>query len=361
MNKFVGTGAFMAAISVGAVVPMALAAPARADQYDFVAQLDDRGVYYSSISDVIDTGKMTCRLLRGGAGVPAAMNFVARDGYASYETAIIVVAAAQNMCPDVMPVLNAYVNAGPVTGAYGVDLGRTRSLRRQRSTAVYTASQRICSADRSQDVEMSAVESGDGAGAVLACQYDVRGVGHVNLLIAVLRGDGEGRFQFRNAKVGRGPMLRPREPEGANSPSMASVAALWVGSFESKYASNALVSRSPRAEALQQVIHMVRQWLRPREEASAWPRFLRRHPRPDRLPDDFSLGHSALLRGPFDCCLEVVRQVDGRLLHICKVRPVAPYVLSVRSARPWSAIEPRDQRKCRSTRWITTFSLISAR
>jgi hypothetical protein len=117
MNKLAGTRVVMAAIAVGAVIPMALAAPAGADQYDFVGQLDDRGVYYSSISDVIDTGKMTCRLLRSGAGVPAAMNFVARNGYASYETAIVVVAAAQYMCPDVLPVLDAYVNAGPVTGA----------------------------------------------------------------------------------------------------------------------------------------------------------------------------------------------------------------------------------------------------
>jgi hypothetical protein len=117
MNKLAGTRVVVAAIAVGAVISMTLAAPARADQYDYVAQLDDRAVYYDSISDVIDTGKMTCRLLRGGAGVSAAMNFVARDGYASYETAIIVVAAAQNMCPDVMPVLSAYVNAGPVTGA----------------------------------------------------------------------------------------------------------------------------------------------------------------------------------------------------------------------------------------------------
>lgn len=117
MNKFAATGVVVAAVAVGAIIPMALAVPARADQYDYVAQLDDRGVYYSSISDVIDTGKMTCRLLRSGAGVPTAMNFVARSGYASYETAIVVVAAAQNMCPDVLPVLDAYVNAGPSTGA----------------------------------------------------------------------------------------------------------------------------------------------------------------------------------------------------------------------------------------------------
>ena len=89
---------------------LALAAPARADQYDYVSVLDNEGVYYSSITDVIDQGKMTCRLLRGGAGVPAALNSVTGSGYAPYESAIIVTAAARNMCPDVMPVIEAFIN-----------------------------------------------------------------------------------------------------------------------------------------------------------------------------------------------------------------------------------------------------------
>ncbi|MDH6194442.1 hypothetical protein M2272_001071 [Mycobacterium frederiksbergense] len=105
------------AAAIAGVSTLALAAPAHADQYDFVAQLDNRGVYYASITDVIDAGKMACRMLRGGTGVPAALDYVASDGYTRYETVIVVVAAAQNMCPDVMPVLTAYANAGPVTEA----------------------------------------------------------------------------------------------------------------------------------------------------------------------------------------------------------------------------------------------------
>ena len=92
------------------VASLALAAPARADQYEYVSVLDNEGVYYSSISDVIDQGKMACRLLRGGAGVPAALNSVTGGGYAPYESAIIVTAAARNMCPDVMPVIEAFIN-----------------------------------------------------------------------------------------------------------------------------------------------------------------------------------------------------------------------------------------------------------
>lgn len=95
---------------------LALAAPAHADQFEYVSILDNEGVYYSSISDVIDTGKMACRMLRGGADVPAALNYVAGGGYAPYESAVIVTAAALKMCPDVMPVINEFLN-GPGHGA----------------------------------------------------------------------------------------------------------------------------------------------------------------------------------------------------------------------------------------------------
>jgi hypothetical protein len=41
---------------VGAIV---VAAPANADQYDFVSFLDNNGVYYASISDVIEWAKLS--------------------------------------------------------------------------------------------------------------------------------------------------------------------------------------------------------------------------------------------------------------------------------------------------------------
>lgn len=92
------------------VVGLSAAAPAHADQYDYVSYLDNKGVYYSSISGVIDEGKLTCRLLRSGAGVPAAMNFLGRAGHAVYESATIVVAAVDDMCPDVKQVVKDLVN-----------------------------------------------------------------------------------------------------------------------------------------------------------------------------------------------------------------------------------------------------------
>ncbi|OKH63126.1 hypothetical protein EB74_13755 [Mycobacterium sp. SWH-M5] len=104
-------------VAAAAVTATALAAPARADQYDFVSMLDNEGVYHSSITDVIDQGKMACRMLRSGAGMPATLDYVASGGYALYETAVVVALAAVNMCPDVLPSVRAFLGGGPSTGA----------------------------------------------------------------------------------------------------------------------------------------------------------------------------------------------------------------------------------------------------
>ncbi|WP_410506165.1 DUF732 domain-containing protein [Mycolicibacterium mucogenicum] len=102
VNFFAGIVACLAAV--------ALAPTAHADQYDYVNMLDNKGVYYGSISDVIDVGKLTCSRLRAGspqtAGAPASA-----AGYSSYEVGIIILAATNNMCPDQLPTLQAYINA----------------------------------------------------------------------------------------------------------------------------------------------------------------------------------------------------------------------------------------------------------
>ena len=99
-------------LAAGSMALMALigAAPAHADQYDFVVYLDNNGVYYSSVSGVIDAGKMTCRILRSGGGVPGAMGFLGRAGYERYEAATIIVGAVDDMCPDTQPVIDAFLN-----------------------------------------------------------------------------------------------------------------------------------------------------------------------------------------------------------------------------------------------------------
>lgn len=94
-----------------------VAAPASADQYDYVSALDNNGIYYSSISDVIDLGKQLCSVGRSAPtnGVtigPMWLGLLKNAGYFSdAEASIIITAATHYMCPDIKPRLNADVAA----------------------------------------------------------------------------------------------------------------------------------------------------------------------------------------------------------------------------------------------------------
>ena len=103
----------LAAPVFGAVTVAVVCAPgAHADQWDFISEIDNRGVYYSDISEMIDTGKLVCATVRKGSNV-AAVNAVGRyltgdRNFSGTEAGIIVMSAAQNMCPDITPFLQAY-------------------------------------------------------------------------------------------------------------------------------------------------------------------------------------------------------------------------------------------------------------
>lgn len=107
----------IATIAAVPAVALATAAPAQADQYDYVMLLDNEGVYYDSISDVIDAGKMTCRMMRGGNGVDSAVSYIMTGGHPAYEAGIVVYAASSTMCPDTLPLLQAYIGGSPGTAA----------------------------------------------------------------------------------------------------------------------------------------------------------------------------------------------------------------------------------------------------
>jgi len=72
----------MSGISV--VGALGIAAPANADQYDFISVLDNNGVYYYNISEMIDLGKAACRTVRTGGtigSVDSAINLLTRAGF----------------------------------------------------------------------------------------------------------------------------------------------------------------------------------------------------------------------------------------------------------------------------------------
>ena len=93
------------------VVAVAAAVPANADQYDYVSTLDNNGVYYSSIIDMIDLGKQVCSVGRrapatGPGMIAPLVSLISRSGYSSSEEAwLILTSAADNMCPDIIPSL----------------------------------------------------------------------------------------------------------------------------------------------------------------------------------------------------------------------------------------------------------------
>ena len=81
-------------------VAVALSGPAHADQDDFISQLDNSGVSYQSTIDMIDVGKQLYHDLCNGATPPAVLSKLQRTGFAPAESAIILMSAVNNMCPD---------------------------------------------------------------------------------------------------------------------------------------------------------------------------------------------------------------------------------------------------------------------
>jgi hypothetical protein len=98
MRRYVVMAA--AVVACGAI---ALAAPSRADQYDFISQLDNSGVWYESVLDMIDIGRELCHELRHGVTPPMVLGKLANTGFAPAESAIVLMSAVDHLCPDVKP------------------------------------------------------------------------------------------------------------------------------------------------------------------------------------------------------------------------------------------------------------------
>ncbi|MDV3135729.1 DUF732 domain-containing protein [Mycobacterium sp. 29Ha] len=109
-----GRGVIAGVLAVFGAV--ALSAPARADQYDFIARLDNQGVFYESMIDMIGIGKELCHELRFGVDPSLVMGKLQRTGFAPTESAIVLVAAVDHMCPDTKQVLVAWARDNGYTG-----------------------------------------------------------------------------------------------------------------------------------------------------------------------------------------------------------------------------------------------------
>jgi hypothetical protein len=105
------------AVLAAGIAAVTLAAPAEADKWDYVSDLDNQGVYYDDRSVVIDLGKWVCRI---GRTAPADQSMVDQlialtmeAGYrSSVESLIVVEAASRNMCPDIWPKFRQALRSG---------------------------------------------------------------------------------------------------------------------------------------------------------------------------------------------------------------------------------------------------------
>jgi hypothetical protein len=99
-----------AAILAVTAAPVLSSPAARADEFDFISALDNQGVTYNNILGMINVGKGICHTIRDGGTLASVDADLASRGWESAtERGIIVIAAANHMCPDIWPALNAQV------------------------------------------------------------------------------------------------------------------------------------------------------------------------------------------------------------------------------------------------------------
>lgn len=104
-----------------ALIGAAMATPgvAAATPNGFFDQLDEKGVYYSSIFGTLDAGKGACQVMRAGTMRTAVRSVTDAIDYVWFRTNVtnsrfnavgIVNAAAHHLCPDQVPKIHAHIH-----------------------------------------------------------------------------------------------------------------------------------------------------------------------------------------------------------------------------------------------------------
>lgn len=88
-----------------------MAGPAHADQYDFLIELDNAGVWYPSSVDMVDIGKEVCHELRHRVSPGLVLDKLVNTGFAPAEAVIVLASAVTHMCVDVQPAVVSWVNS----------------------------------------------------------------------------------------------------------------------------------------------------------------------------------------------------------------------------------------------------------
>ena len=100
-----------AAIAVILTAMVAQSSLAHADPADdYLAELQRRGIDFSTPTAAINLGKASCQALQEGANLMAVIKTIEQnEGYSSRDTGIIIGAAANTFCPDQLPTVESFV------------------------------------------------------------------------------------------------------------------------------------------------------------------------------------------------------------------------------------------------------------
>jgi hypothetical protein len=117
------------ALAVTTLAVGLMASPfAHADEYDFISDIDGRGVYYDDMLDMMDTGKLACATLRRGGNTQAVVGITRylmnEKGFSAQESVIIVTSAAKHMCPDTLALLRT-ATAGAAPAGFSASITGT--------------------------------------------------------------------------------------------------------------------------------------------------------------------------------------------------------------------------------------------
>jgi Protein of unknown function (DUF732) len=86
-----------------------LAVPAHADAGGYLAELDRAGVSFRDPTDATNAGLSICQGLQKGDGFDTAIASETAAGYSGHDAGFIVGAAVENLCPDLVPALNQWL------------------------------------------------------------------------------------------------------------------------------------------------------------------------------------------------------------------------------------------------------------
>jgi Protein of unknown function (DUF732) len=86
-----------------------LAVPAHADAGSYLAELDEAGVSYSDPTAATHAGLSICRGLENGDSFDTAIDSETAAGHSAHDAGFIVGAAVKNLCPDLVPAMNQWL------------------------------------------------------------------------------------------------------------------------------------------------------------------------------------------------------------------------------------------------------------